>query len=241
MDSFPRMSVILCTRRCLNCLFAVSDLDSSDTDDETPAPSIADPTESPELLNMTPDPPDDASSTAASAQSPMPHMGLFRMDPVTPQQCLALNTENCLISPASRNCSAGNGFIATCSADASNIEVEYFFTKLQRLNAGRALEVTVRGVREFVNRTFAPVADILIILIVADYPDFALSSLRALELPVITHIQLSNCANLVVKQDDLLYFPRLTMFILAKSTVRQIEEGAFDSLKGLQQVSFDSG
>lgn len=133
------------------------------------------------------------------------------------------------------------GLIASCSASAMDVEIQFFFSKIQRLNASRALEVTIRGERDFMQDTFAPVADILINLIIADYSDFRVSSLRSLELPIITHIGLLNCTNVIITQDDLLFFPKLTMFVMAKSTVTDIENGAFDSLLYLKQLAFDIG
>jgi hypothetical protein len=122
-----------------------------------------------------------------------------------------------------------------------NVEIQFFFSKIGRLNASRGLEVTIYGKRTFTQETFASVADILIILTIADYNDFKLSYLRTLELPIITHIGLVNCSNIVIEQDDLLFFPRLTMFIMAKSTAMTIGDGAFDSLLHLQQVTFETG
>ncbi|OWA54085.1 hypothetical protein BV898_18504 [Hypsibius exemplaris] len=186
--------------------------------------------------NITPDRSDNISITTPSAAvAAMFHHPTFLMNRVTPEKCLGVNTENCRIGKESNNCADGLGLIATCTADASNIEIQYFFTKIQRLNASRGLEVTINGKREFKQNVFEPVADILIVLIVADYPDFSLSALRELELPIITHIGLSNCSNVVIRTDDLLFYPRLTMFILAKSTVKEIEEGAFESLQFLKQ------
>ncbi|OWA50927.1 putative Zinc metalloproteinase nas-7 [Hypsibius exemplaris] len=171
------------------------------------------------LKNITPDLPDNIPiTTPTAAVAAMFHHPTFLMNRVTPEKCLGVNTENCRIGKESKNCADGLGLIATCTADASNIEIQYFFTKIQRLNASRGLEVTIHGKREFKQNIFEPVADILIILIVADYPDFSLSAL----------------ANWSCR-------PSPTSACQTASTVKEIEQGAFESLQFLKQVTLDTG
>jgi hypothetical protein len=204
-----------------------SDVPESDVPESDSADSVTD-----NLSETT------VTDVITTTQPPLP---VFLMNPITPKQCLALNTKNCRILPASKNCMKGFGLITSCSAEAINIEIQFFFTKIQRLNASRGLEVTLHGERTFSQKIFSPVVDILVILTVADFPNFKMSNLRTLELPIITHLGVDSCSNIVIQKDDLFPFPLLSMFVMSKSTVKSIEEGAFDSLPHLQQLCIDTG
>ena len=170
-----------------------------------------------------------------------PSRGTFSMKDITPDQCSGLTTPNCRISKETKTCRRGSGLFAECDASAENQEVREFLSKIAQLNAGRGLKFTVKGPRAFPNDAYAQVADILIIIIVADFDDFDLSMLRSLELPILTHIGITNSRNVVIGKDDFLPFPSLTMFVLTKSTVAKLDQGALESLAHLQQALFDTG
>ncbi|GAV06148.1 hypothetical protein RvY_16179 [Ramazzottius varieornatus] len=205
--------------------------------------STADPS-NPKLLDITPDPPDQPATPASTSQVDRKQLlkhAQFQIRDIDRRQCSSVNTANCRVMPGSKNCKRGFGLITQCEAAADNLEVGQFLTNIGRLNASRGMEFTIKGRRTFSNDDFAPAADVIIILIIADFDGLAMSMLRSLNLPAITHIGLSNCRNVVIGQDDFLFFPRLTMLVLYNSTVARIEQGAYESLPLLQQVAFDGG
>lgn len=154
----------------------------------------------------------------------------------TRNDCLATNTEHCKIDPRSDSCIDSRFYSVYCSADALNIEIQYFLTKIQRLNVTQSLLVSITGTRTFSQDTFAPVADDLAYLSISDYSDFKLSDLRTLKLPQLLLIYLINCSNIVIKEDDYYSLPNNVVIFIENSTVKTIEK--IPSSLPLQRIKF---
>ena len=161
------------------------------------------------------------------------------MNDVSLEDCLNVDTPNCFIARESNNCSPGKGLIALCHAAADNQEVQHFLENIRNLNASRAMELTVRGRRTFSDATYAPVVEVLVSLHIEDYDDFKMSMIRSLGSPTITHIGLRNCTKVVIRRNDLWFFSRLAKLELVDSAVARIEDGAFNLLPLLGQLSLD--
>lgn len=164
-----------------------------------------------------------------------------KLGDIDEKQCNRINSDNCNLLPESQNCSRGIGLYVQCKAAADNVELEYFFKIIQKINASRALEVKLFGQRQFSQKTFDPIKDVLIILIISNFEDFTFSSLQDLQLPFLTHLGVSKSENVEIRNGDLLVFPKLTMVVLFRVTVKRIEENAFSTLTLLRQLVLDGG
>ena len=158
-----------------------------------------------------------------------------------PFYCSSANTENCKVTGGRHTCSPGEGVTAECSTAADNQEIQKFLENARDLNASLAIALSVSGERTFSHSTYAPVEDTLFSLDIADFDDFDMSLIRSLRLPVITHMGLRNCANVVIGRDDFWFFPRMTRLVMDNCTVDRIEQGAFNMLPLLRQISLDGG
>ena len=138
------------------------------------------------------------------------------MKPVTPSECADLNTDSCGMPAPNANCSnTYGGFRADCNS-APDYEIEYFTGMIAQLNASHGLQLALRGTRTFPSGVFAPVKDILVALIIYDFPAIKLSSFRSAEgnFPVMRSLELKQCSDIEIHRTDLLIFPALRAFHL---------------------------
>ena len=152
--------------------------------------------------------------------------------------CDDANTGYCYIRD---NCAPGKALVAVCNEPADGEEVRNFLKKIGALNASQPLWLSVSAQQTFYLETYAPVADMLVSLTIAWTDDFNMSMIHALRLPILTQIKIRYCTNVVIERKDFRFFARLTSLWIEDSTVARIEQGAFDVLPLLRQISFDKG
>lgn len=163
------------------------------------------------------------------------------MTPISIDQCAALETENCkMTSGPDKECLFG-GLRVTCTTVATNFEVGYFLTKIANLNASRPLVVTLCGQRNLTEDLFAPVAKLIIDLVINSYKNFHLSAFTAgqVVLPTLQYLDLSYCSKMTIKRTDFQPFPALRRLALWHTAVESIEEGAFESLLYLRSLALE--
>ena len=113
-----------------------------------------------------------------------------------------------------------------CSHPATESEVRYFLYIVGKINASRGFILSLSGQWGMMKAIFAPVDDILVELMIQEYPSFKLSAFidGLVPLPMLQDLGFFNCTDIIVKQVDSISFPALKVSILADGRfVQEIE------------------
>ncbi|OQV19893.1 hypothetical protein BV898_06161 [Hypsibius exemplaris] len=150
------------------------------------------------------------------------------------------STENCELEACGFGCSS-KSYTAVCHELATDEEIEKFFSNLMLFKGNLPLTVSLEGKRKYKAKTFAPVKDNLVHLVIAKHDGFSFKMLKGLTLPTLLALTVQESHNVTLGSGELTSFSRLREVAFVKTTVWSIAKKSFEVLTDLQLLALDGG